>query len=261
MQQRRVSPWQLWNFRRRGRLWPHRDENDIAAWPAEAVVCQCAQVTRGALGHAIAQGCASLDAIGQATRAATACGSCRPLVMQLLARGTPVPPVRGARVLAGGAALALLVAAAALQGWNLPDPRSVAEGSAAFWREADFKQLSGYALIAAVLLSLALTWRKRARRQRSGDTAMWRVAHVALALLAGLTLLLHTGGRIGVNLNLALSATFLAALVLGAFSALSVAREHLGFAAVQRRRRMVWVHLACTWPAPGPCRHFWSPMW
>jgi nitrite reductase (NADH) large subunit len=248
---RHVNPWRQLRYRRLGRLWPGRDDNDIAAWPAEAVVCNCAQVSRGALGRAIAQGCTSMQAIGASTRATTACGSCRPLVLQLLASGKPVPAVRGATVLAGAAALALLVALIALTGFNLPDPQSVQSGTAAFWRDADIKQLTGYSLVAAVLLSLAITWRKRARRGRVGDTAWWRLAHVGLALLAALTLLAHTGGRIGVNLNLALSATFITALVLGAVSALAVAREHHGVAAVRTRRRMTWVHLALTWPLPA----------
>lgn len=249
---RRVGPWRLLRHRRHGRLWPERDDDDITAWPAEAVVCNCAGVTRGALGRAIAQGCSTLQAIGERTRAATACGSCRPLVQQLLLdRGSPVPAVRGARVLAGAAALALLVALLALTGINLPDPDSVQAGMPAFWRDAGFKQLTGYSLVAAVLLSLGITWRKRARRGGVGDTAWWRLAHVGLAVLAGVTLLAHTGGRVGINLNLALSATFVAALVLGAISALSVAREHHGVAAVRTRRRMTWVHLAFTWPLPA----------
>lgn len=248
---RRVGLWRLHRHRRLGRLWPGRDDNDIAAWPAEAVVCNCAGVTRGALGRAISQGCKSMQAIGESTRAATACGSCRPLVQQLLESGKPVPAVRGAKVLAGAALVALIVALLALIGINLPDPDSVQGGMPAFWRDADFKQLTGYSLVAAVLLSLAITWRKRARRGRVGDTAWWRLAHVGLAVLAGLTLLAHTGGRVGANLNFALSATFVTALVLGAISALSVAREHQGVAAVRVRRRMTWVHLVLTWPLPA----------
>jgi nitrite reductase (NADH) large subunit len=251
MRERLVSPWRTWRFRRDGRLWPERDGDDVAAWPAEAVVCQCAQVTRGALGAAMARGCTSLQAIGEATRASTACGSCRPLVMQLLASGQPVPPVRGAAWLTGAAVLAMVVALVALLGLDLPDPRSVLSGWPAFWRDATFKQVTGFSLVAVVLGSLAITWRKRAARKPAGDAAAWRVVHTALAALAGITLLAHTGGRVGANLNLALSFTFLAALVLGALSALGVAREHRGVAAVRLRRRMVWVHLLLTWPLPA----------
>jgi nitrite reductase (NADH) large subunit len=251
-QQRRVGALRLWRYRRLGRLWPERDEDDIAAWPEEAVVCSCAGVTRGALSRAIAGGCRSIDAVGEGTRAATACGSCRPLVLRLLASGKPVPPVRGARLLAGAAVVALVVALGALLGWNLPDPDSVQGTQPAFWRDATFKQFSGYGLVTAVLLSLAITWRKRMHKARGGgDAALWRVAHVGLAVFAGLTLLAHTGGRVGINLNLALSTTFLAALVLGAVSAIAVTREHHGITAVRARRRMTFIHLACTWPLPA----------
>lgn len=251
VQQRRISPLRLLRFPATGRLWPDRGDENIAAWPANAVVCNCAGVTRGALSEAIAGGCQTLESLGSSTRATTACGSCRPMVLRLLASGKPVPAVRGAPLLAGAAGLALLVASSALLGWNLPDPDSVTASQTAFWRDATFKQLSGFTLVAAVLLSLLITWRKRVRRAPGGDAAMWRVVHVGLAVFAGFTLLAHTGGRIGANLNLALSLTFLAALVLGALSALAVAREHKGMAAVQARRRMTWIHLVVTWPLPA----------
>jgi hypothetical protein len=154
-------------------------------------------------------------------------------------------------LLAGASALALLVAGVALLGGNLPDPDSVSDIQRAFWRDATFKQFSGFGLVAAVLLSLLITWRKRSGATRGGDVAWWRIAHVGLAVIAGLTLLAHTGGRIGANLNLALSATFITALVLGAVSALAVAREHRGVAAVHVRRRMTWIHLVFTWPLPA----------
>ncbi len=251
VQQRRINPLRLLRFPASARLWPDREDEDIAAWPANAVVCNCAGVTRGALSQAIAGGCQSLEALGACTRAATACGSCRPLVLRLLAGGKPVPAVRGAPLLAGAAALALVVALGAIPGWNFPDPDSVADSGVALWRDATFKQVSGFALVATVLLSLLITWRKRARRAPRGDAAAWRIAHACLAVLAGFTLLAHTGGRIGANLNLALSLTFLAALVLGALSALAVVREHRGVAAVQARRRMAWIHLVVTWPLPA----------
>jgi len=249
-QERRIGAVRLWRHRRLGRLWPERNEEDIATWPAEAVVCNCARVTRGDLSTAMAAGCRSLETIGASTRAATACGSCRPLVLRLLSAGQPVPAVRGAPVLGIAAVLAALIAMGALLGSNLPDPQTM-ENPQAFWRDAGFKQFSGYTLVAAMALSLLITWRKRARGARAGDTSSWRIAHVALAALAGMVLLAHTGGRVGVNLNLALSATFLTALLLGAVSALAVAREHKGMGAVRVRRRMVWVHLAFTWPLPA----------
>jgi nitrite reductase (NADH) large subunit len=248
---RRIGAWRLWRYPALGRLWPGREDEDVASWPAEAVVCNCATVSRGTLSRAIAGGCRSLDSIGTSTRAATACGSCRPLVLRLLASGKPVPAVHGAPLLAGAAVLAVFIAVTVLLGGNLPDRDSVAGASMNFWRDSGFKQWSGYSLVAALLLSLVITWRKRLRGQRSSDAAPWRIAHVCLAMLAGITLLAHSGGRMGANLNLALSATFVVALLLGGLSALAVAREHRAVAAVRTRRRMVWVHLALTWPLPA----------
>jgi nitrite reductase (NADH) large subunit len=252
-QQRRIAPWLLWRHRRTGRLWRDRDDDDVARWPAETVICNCAAVSRGALSRAISGGCGTVESVGQSTGAATACGSCRPLVLRLLSGSASVPAVRGAPALIFCATLAALIALVALTGWNLQDPVSVAPAGElpAFWRDFDFKQISGYALVTMVLCSLAITWRKRVRGLRAGDTALWRIAHVGLAAAAGLVLLAHTAGRIGINLNLALSLSFLTALFLGALSAVMVAREHRGVQAVRRRRRMTWIHLALTWPLPS----------
>jgi nitrite reductase (NADH) large subunit len=110
--------------------------------------------------------------------------------------------------------------------------------------------MSGYALVGLVLLSLVITVRKRMRAAR-GDPAPWRMVHVTLAALAALVLLAHTGGRVGINMNLALSFSFLVALVLGSVTALAVAREHRAAGAVRLRRRMTLLHLLCTWPLPA----------
>ena len=56
----------------------------VAALPATATVCSCNNVTKGALCAAIEGGAMTLGALQQATRAATACGGCAPLVTQLL---------------------------------------------------------------------------------------------------------------------------------------------------------------------------------
>jgi assimilatory nitrate reductase catalytic subunit len=52
-------------------------------------MCACFGVSCHAIEAAIAEGAASLDAIGEATRAGTNCGSCRPEIRALLrmARG------------------------------------------------------------------------------------------------------------------------------------------------------------------------------
>ncbi|MER5453535.1 nitrite reductase large subunit NirB [Micromonospora sp. NPDC002389] len=55
-----------------------------SALPASAQVCSCNAVTRGDVDAAIAAGCADVPAVKACTRAGTSCGSCVPMLKQLL---------------------------------------------------------------------------------------------------------------------------------------------------------------------------------
>ncbi|HEX7886399.1 MAG TPA: (2Fe-2S)-binding protein, partial [Phenylobacterium sp.] len=62
----------------------------IGRQPGQAVetgptVCACRGVRTPRIEAAIAQGCASVDAVGEATGAGTSCGSCRPEIARLIA--------------------------------------------------------------------------------------------------------------------------------------------------------------------------------
>jgi nitrite reductase (NADH) large subunit len=54
--------------------------------PATRMVCNCNKVTEGQICEAVAQGADSVEAIGDATKAGTGCGSCRTELGQILAR-------------------------------------------------------------------------------------------------------------------------------------------------------------------------------
>jgi nitrite reductase (NADH) large subunit len=120
------------------------------------------------------------------------------------------------------------------------------------WRNAALKQLTGYTLLAAGVLSTALSARKRWRVLERTAFSTWRVGHVALGTVALGALWLHTGGRAGANLNLALATLFVGLLLAGAASSLLVANEHrFGALATPLRRRSVWLHIALAWPLPA----------
>ncbi|MEO3773576.1 nitrite reductase large subunit NirB [Micromonospora sp. B9E7] len=57
---------------------------DAGALPATAQVCSCNAVTRDDVDAAIADGCADVPALKACTRAGTSCGSCVPMLKQLL---------------------------------------------------------------------------------------------------------------------------------------------------------------------------------
>ena len=56
----------------------------VGALPAGAQICSCNNVTKGDLSDAIAGGCCDVPALKSCTQAGTSCGSCVPLLKQLL---------------------------------------------------------------------------------------------------------------------------------------------------------------------------------
>ncbi|MGH3946845.1 MAG: nitrite reductase large subunit NirB [Pseudonocardiaceae bacterium] len=65
---------------------PSGAELDAGALPAAAQVCSCHAVTVGAIGAAVTeQGCATVAALKECTKAGTGCGSCVPTLKKLLA--------------------------------------------------------------------------------------------------------------------------------------------------------------------------------
>ena len=249
---RRVLPWQAWRFGRTGSLWPEVQLGGVAAWPDSVAVCNCTGVTRGQLGRALASGCASAAALAAATGAATVCGSCRPLLAELAGSAGRVAPARGGRWLLAVGAISLFAALLAAA-FSIPYPGTVQISWAwdLLWRESFWKQASGFTVLGLSLLALTLSLRKRIRKISFGDFAMWRVAHAVLAVLTLAGLAVHTGGRLGANLNLALMASFLGVIVLGTVAGGVVALEHrLGARAAQLRRAWTWAHLILFWPVP-----------
>jgi nitrite reductase (NADH) large subunit len=62
---------------------------DIAALPDETQICNCNTVCKGVIAAAIQGGCNSVAAIGEKTRAGTGCGTCQPLLTQLVSAYAP----------------------------------------------------------------------------------------------------------------------------------------------------------------------------
>jgi nitrite reductase (NADH) large subunit len=252
---RRVWPWQALRFRLSGRLYPEQELTSVVQWPAATTVCNCTGVTRGALGAAIGAGCGTVEALAAATGASSVCGSCRPLLVELVGAGAPTQPSRGWRTL-GVAGLATLVIAALLLGAPAvpyPDTAEIAWHWDVLWRESFWKQVSGYSVLALAFLGLAMSLRKRTRwMQRLGEFSSWRLVHVFLGVATLAGLLVHTGGRLGSELNLLLSSTFVVLAFVGGLAGSTIAFEHRLSAATARRLRSnwAWLHIVLAWPVP-----------
>jgi nitrite reductase (NADH) large subunit len=60
------------------------EASGLAALPGSAQICSCNNVSKDAICAAVENGCTTLGTVKKATRAATSCGGCAPLVTQLL---------------------------------------------------------------------------------------------------------------------------------------------------------------------------------
>lgn len=249
---RRLLPWETLRFRNSGRIWP--DSHDASTWSNERIVCNCNGISAGALRRAMEGGCTSVTDLSAATRAATTCGSCAPDLINLLGSDETPEPVRhvaSVRVSSWVAALAGLTALAV----SVPYAQSVqAEWLPLneLWTEGDNKRVSGFTLLGAALLLALVSLRKRLSRLRLFDFAHWRLAHVLMGGLSLAALFVHTGFRLGHNLNLYLMVAFLAAALSGAALGLAIAYAHRLPQPIGQRVRSagVWTHLAVLAPLP-----------
>ena len=253
--QRRLWPWQLLRFRRHGFLWPAVEVASVTGWPAGATVCNCTGVTRGQLSQAMINGCETLSAIKSCTGASTVCGSCEPLLAEMLGNKETRQPVPAGRTLIGLSVGLLLAMLVMLVFGPVPYSHSVDVTIPwdNLWRDNLWKQISGFTLLGLSLLGLLLSLRKRWKRISFGDFAFWRVIHVAIGVAIVLSLLAHTGFRTGSHLNLYLMTGFVALLALGTLAGGVIALEHRLDNVLARRLRssFIWLHILLFWPIPA----------
>jgi nitrite reductase (NADH) large subunit len=252
----RIWPWQVLRFNRTGRIWPETDSQGVAAWPAGSVVCQCTGVTRGEISEAIALGACDAAMVATRTGASTVCGSCKPLVADMLGKQQAVDPVPMHRTLLVGGAAALVGALAFFVLPNIPYADSVQHAWHwdALWREALFKQITGFSVLGLFVGGLVVSVRKRTKAfSNIGRFDGWRLAHVLIGVLVILGLVAHTGLRMGSGLNFMLMASFGAMLLIGAVTTAVIALEHRLDVGLARRVRQqsTWLHILLFWPVPA----------
>jgi nitrite reductase (NADH) large subunit len=251
---RRVWPWQRVRFAASGRLWPERDDLPVTSWEPQAVVCHCLGVTRGQIGAACAPGPANVETIVSRTGASTLCGSCRPLLEQLAMTGAWAPG-RIAIGLLSVSVAAIVLGAVIVAMPPVPFAPSFAPAFRVdeLWRNTWYRQVTGFTLIGFTVLAALLTVRKRWKHVAAlGSFSAWRMVHLVLGLVTLMTLAVHTGGRLGDNLNLALMTSFSMVNVVGAVAGGVTALESR--AGTRRWRRMratlVAAHVMAMWPLP-----------
>lgn len=250
-----VSAEALARFQAEGNLWQAQPANGIKHQPDSYLVCQCNGVSKGELCSAISQGKRSLLDLQQATNAGSVCGSCRPLIAELLDAPAPNLVMRHARGIFITSIVSLLLIA--LAAFMPPAPIAETVQTHWYWQtlwyDNFWKQVSGYSLLALCLATATLSLRKRWRRMQYGHVDHWRYVHSLVGCAALLVLAIHTGFRLGSNLNLALMLVFLAATTTGALVGVFMARNHHWTDIKLREHRKWWsrVHYALLWTLPA----------
>lgn len=253
-----VYPWMLHRFRKTGQLWLE-GEQAVDAMPATATVCNCTGVTCGAIRKAINTGCASVEAVSLETGAGTVCGTCRPLIEELIdVGGTPQPmplwkPVLGLSTVATLGALYPLVAG------HVPLPTRFDADSLRvwLWRDNIVKQWSGFVLLGLCLAAMSIGLRKRIRwTDQLGSFEAWRLVHLGIGIVAIIGFVAHTGFRLGSNLNMALGLVFVLTAIFGAVAGLTTGGDHvlrvrrIGNSRNPPRKLPTWAHILTIWPLP-----------
>lgn len=252
----RAMPWDLWRFKRSGRVWRDEEAASVHDWPRPATVCNCTGVTRGQIGDAIALGAMSLDDVKRDTGASSVCGSCRVHVEALLG----APPVRHAvgawKALLGLSLAAGVAGLATVMAPRWPFATQIADVGWAerLWLDGTAKQVSGYTLAALSLAAAALSLRKRVRTLAWGGYDGWRLVHAGIGLVGLAVLFFHTGLRLGENLNAWLMGAFLLMAIAGTATSATTALAHrLGSrpeTAERVKRATLWIHILAFWPLP-----------
>ncbi|WP_197454756.1 FAD-dependent oxidoreductase [Stieleria varia] len=256
--QQQMWPWQRRRFMRTGSPWAPSGAWPVAEWPSDSVVCACLGISKGTLTEMIESGCEDLNQLSARCGAATACGSCRPLVQELVT-GTPeVVAAPGTRTLITASLVGMLAAVMLLLLPPITMADSVQSGMRSIdvlWRSDFLRQVTGFTLLGVLSLGMLFSLRKRIIRFRWGQYAWWRVLHGILGTATLFCFAVHTGLRLGSNLNLVLSCSFIAAALVGAFSGVAVGLEsslprRYAMLFRQWRPRLTKWHLWMTWPIP-----------
>lgn len=254
----RLSQSQLQRFKAEGEVFGGADLVTVESWPAATVICNCENISRGQLSACIANGCKDIGALAEATRAGTVCGSCKPLLAQMVGERPPASQPVGRISVLVISALSLFLASGYVLLKPVPFASSVQVAMHAldrFWRDDVLKQWTGYGLVGIAVLGGLLSARKRLRWFSFGSFGAYRTLHTLTGLLATAGLLAHTGMRFGSNFNFALMALFVGLVAVGAGAGVATSLEaNPSGAWAQRARRwrrpLTWGHMLLFWPLP-----------
>lgn len=254
----RLWPWQRKRFMNTGSPWSPGGAMPVARWPGDAIVCSCLSVSKSTIADLVSDGCDSVNEIALACGASTACGSCRGLVGELAGGQAERVAVPGAKTMLVASVIASVVSLL----WLIAPPIPLTDSVQSSWRDIDVfwrsdfaRQVTGFSLLGLTVIGLVFSLRKRWAWFDWGSYGFWRAAHGVLGAAVLIGVAIHTGLRLGHNLNLLLGVCFLLAAALGAVAGIASSLEshadgNTGMLIRRWRPRLARIHLWVTWPLP-----------
>ncbi len=251
----KIANKRLLNFEKDGFLWDEAESTSILKQPADYIVCLCESVTRGQLSKAMDEGNRTIETLCQKTGAGLTCGSCKPLLGEMLEVPLPNLVMRHHKLIYACSIFSLLLIA--LLFFSTPIAASISVQATwkveMLWYDNFWKQVSGYTLLGLCVLGGAISARKRWKKLKVGNLDNWRLFHAVVGVIALLILIIHTGFRLGNNLNLALMLVFLAATTTGSLVGVFMSKNHHWTDLKLREHRKWWsrVHYTLLWLLPA----------
>ncbi|MET1254053.1 FAD-dependent oxidoreductase [Aliikangiella maris] len=241
----------LLKFEETGLLINKPQEIQVKNLPDSYVVCLCSNVTIGELNAAIKSGCRTIEALGEKTKAGTVCGSCKPMLAQLLDKPVPNLVMRhqGKLFVTSVISVCLILLTILFEPLAAVDTVQIKWHIEKLWFDNFWKQVSGYTLLGLCLIATALALRKRLKNFNFGHVDTWRYVHSVVGVIALLILMIHTGVRMGENLNFTLMTVFLGATMTGALVGVFMSKNHHWSDHKLRQHRYWWsrVHYTLLW--------------
>ncbi|MGX5172851.1 FAD-dependent oxidoreductase [Aliikangiella sp. IMCC44653] len=241
-------------FQKNGTLLREQNKTNIKELPEDYIICLCQNITRGQLSQEIESGCRTVEILGEKTKAGTVCGSCKPLLLNLLDTPAPNLVMRHQKAILYTSIFSIIAILALV----FFEPLSIADSVQFSWHieklwfDPFWKQVSGFTLLGFCFIATALAARKRIKRFNVGHVDSWRFAHSIIGVGALFVLMIHTGMRLGNNLNFALMFVFLLATTTGSLVGVFMARNHHWSDLKLRKHRLWWsrVHYSLLWMLP-----------
>lgn len=260
-QTQRLTYRQLIRFENKGDLFGTTKLTSVLDWPEQRLVCNCLKVTKGQLSLAVTQGACTVAELGKCTSAGTVCGSCQPLLAQLTGDLHAVQPVAGRKTMTVFCILAMFACVTIVVLTQKPlhfsdNFESIWYKIDQVWRIGIIRQITGFSLLGIAVLGMVLSLRKRIRfLSKLGNYGWYRTFHTAMGLLCIFGLIVHTGMRMGENLNQLLMLCFVGLNIMGAVAGVVTAMEsrmegRIGDMARRWRPWLTWAHLLLFWPLP-----------